>query len=54
MTEGMTTAVGNAMNTVKGDVMDMITTALPYALAILGVGLAITLGVRFFKKIAGK
>ncbi len=54
MTEGMTTAVSGAMETVKSDVMGMITTALPYALAILGVGLAITLGIKFFKKIASK
>ena len=54
MTEAMSSAVGTAMNTVKGDVMEMITTALPYALAILGVGLAITLGIKFFKKIASK
>lgn len=54
MTEGMTTAITKAFNDVKGDVLDIITTALPTALAIVGVGLAITLGVKFFKKISSK
>lgn len=54
MTEGMTSAVTTAMGQVKTDVFDMIGTVLPYALGILGVGLAITLGIRFFKSIAKK
>ena len=54
MSETMTTAISNAFNTIKTDVTSVITTALPVALGIVGLGLAITLGVKFFKKVAGK
>lgn len=52
MTEGLTTAVSGAMNTVKSDVFDLMGTALPIGLAIMGAVLAITLGVKFFKRVA--
>lgn len=54
MSEGMTTAVDTAFKAIKADVSSMMTTALPVALAIVGIGLAITLGVKFFKKISSK
>ena len=54
MSEGMTTAVDTAFKAIKSDVSGMMTTALPVALAIVGIGLAVTLGVKFFKKISSK
>lgn len=54
MSETMTTAVDTAFKAIKSDVSNMMTTALPVALAIVGIGLAITLGVKFFKKISSK
>ncbi len=54
MSESMTTAVDTAFKAIKSDVSSMMTTALPVALAIVGIGLAITLGVKFFKKISSK
>ena len=54
MSEAMNSAISTAFTNVKSDVMDVITAALPVALAIVGVGLAITLGVKFFKKISSK
>lgn len=54
MSESMITAVDTAFKAIKSDVSDMMTTALPVALAIVGIGLAITLGVKFFKKISSK
>ena len=54
MSEGMTTSIDTAFKAIKSDVISMMTTALPVALAIVGIGLAITLGVKFFKKIASK
>ncbi len=54
MSETMTTAVDTAFKAIKSDVSSMMTTALPVALAIVGIGLAITLGVKFFKKISSK
>lgn len=50
----MTTAVDTAFKAIKSDVSSMMTTALPVALAIVGIGLAVTLGVKFFKKISSK
>ena len=52
MTETMTSAVTSAFGNVKSDVLDIMGTALPVGLAIMGVGLAITLGVKFFKKVS--
>ncbi len=48
----MMTAITTAFNTVKTDVLDVVEKALPVGLAIMGVALAITLGVKFFKKVA--
>lgn len=52
MTDEMTKAVSTAFTSVKTDVLSMFETALPIGLAIMGVALAIGLGVKFFKKIA--
>ena len=54
MSEAMTTAVKTAFTSIKTDVSSMMETALPVALAIVGIGLAVTLGVKFFKKISSK
>lgn len=54
MSEKMTSAISTAFTGVKTDVLDVMETALPVALAIVGVGLAIVLGVKFFKKISSK
>lgn len=54
MSESMTTAVKTAFSTIKTDVGSMMETALPIALAIVGIGLAVMLGVKFFKKISSK
>ena len=50
----MTTAVDTAYNAIKSDVSGMMTTALQVALAMVGIGLAVTRGVKFFKKISSK
>lgn len=52
MSETMTTAISTAFNSVKTDVLDIFSSALPVGLTIMGVGLAITLGVKFFKKVS--
>jgi hypothetical protein len=48
LTSAFTTAVGN----IKSDVLTMIATALPAGLTIMGIGLAVSIGVRFFKSVA--
>lgn len=50
--EGTKTALSTAFDGVKQDVLDIISVALPAALVITGIGIAITLGIKFFKKFA--
>ena len=52
MTETLTTAVTTGLSTIKSDVLDMFEVALPAGLAICGIGLAVTLAIKFFKKIS--
>ncbi len=52
VTESMTTAFTTALDAVKGDVSAMVTIALPVGLAIMGLFLAIRLGIGFFRSIA--
>ncbi len=54
MTDAMTKTISDAFTSIQSDVTSMFGTALPVALAIIGLGLAITLGVKFFKKISSK
>lgn len=51
---GIATALGSGFADVQADVLTIVTTGLPYALAILGVGLALRIGVKIFKSISGK
>lgn len=46
------TAMGTAFTAVKDDFFSILGTALPIALAVVGAGLAITLGVKYFRKLA--
>lgn len=48
------TALTTAMTTVKTDFFSALAGILPVALAIVGAGLVIVLGVRYFKRIASK
>lgn len=54
MTETLKTAISTALTNVKTDVIDVFESALPIALAIVGIGIAVTLGVTFFKRISSK
>lgn len=40
------------LQSVQGDVMEIVGVALPIALAIVGVFVAVKLGIRFFKSVA--
>lgn len=46
------TALGTAFTAVKDDFFSILGTALPIALAVVGAGLAISLGIKYFKKIS--
>ena len=52
MDESVSTALSTAFATVKTDAIDGITTALPYALAIGGLVIAIRICWSFFKSAA--
>lgn len=44
------TAVTTALGTVQSDALSLIAAVLPYALAIMGAILVVTIGVRAFKR----
>lgn len=52
--ENVTSALGTALQGVSNDAMSTIGTILPYALAIVGAVLVVTIGIKVFKKISGK
>lgn len=54
MSDTVTTALSTAFTSVKTDYLSILEKALPAGLAILSITLAITLGIKFFKKVASK
>lgn len=52
--ETIQTAVKTAFAGVQTDVTSMITTCAPYALGIIGTVLAVTIGIRVFKRLTGQ
>lgn len=51
-TSGITTAFDTAVKAIQSDSMSMITVALPVALGIAGVFIAVKLGIKFFRSVA--
>lgn len=47
--EALTTAMKTAFETVQTNAMSIITVALPVAVGIAGIFIAVRLGMRFFK-----
>lgn len=54
ITESLSTALSTAFTAVQTGVTDIVTLALPVGLAIMGLMLAIRIGINFFRSIAGK
>ena len=52
--EAIKTAMTTAFNGVQTDVISMITASAPAALAIVGTVLAVTLGIKVFKKLTAQ
>lgn len=50
----ITAAMSSAMTNVQGEATSMIGTVLPYALAIAGIVIVVTLGWKIFKKFTGR
>ena len=53
-TTGVSDAVVSGLTTVAGEMSGMITSVLPVALGIVGAIMAVTFGIKFFRKITGK
>lgn len=53
LTESMKTAFNDGIEGIQSDVTSMISVALPAGLAIMGIRLAVRLGISFFRSIAG-
>ena len=47
-------AMSSAFSSVQSGAVDMISTATPYALAIIGTVMVVTIGIGVFKKITAK
>ena len=52
--EAITTAMDTAFQAVQKNVVSMISTSAPYALGIIGTVLAVTLGIKVFKKLTAQ
>ena len=52
--EAIQSAMKTAFSTVQTDVTSMISTCVPFALAIVGISLAIPLGIKQFKKVTAQ
>ena len=52
--EGLTTAMTTAFTSVVGDVTTAMTSIAPIALPLVGIGLVVSIGLKFFKKTASK
>ena len=52
--EAITTAVKTALATVSTDAQSLIGDVLPYALAIMGAGLVVSIGIKVFINVTGR
>ena len=52
--EAITTAVKTALATVQSDALGLIGDVIPYALAIMGAVLVVSIGVKVFRKVTGR
>lgn len=46
--------MATGLQSVADDLTEMITTMLPIALGVVGVGLAVTFGIKYFKKLTNR
>lgn len=52
--DAIKTAMTTAFTQVQTDVVSMISTCAPYALAIIGTVLAVSIGIKVFKKLTAQ
>ena len=51
---GIQTSMASAFKQVQTGATDMVTAAVPYALVIIGTVLAVTIGIKVFKKLTAQ
>lgn len=51
---GITSAVTTALATVQSDALSLISSVLPYALAIIGAVIVVKVGLRVFRSVTGR
>lgn len=51
MTE-LITAMGTAFSNIQGDIIDMFAVVVPAVLVVIGVGLTIRIGIKYFKNLS--
>lgn len=51
---GITSAVTTALATVQSDALSLISSVLPYALAIIGAVIVVKIGLRVFRSVTGR
>lgn len=52
--ETISTAMSTAFQGVQTNVVSLITTSVPYALGIIGTVMAVTIGIKIFKKLTAQ
>lgn len=50
----ITSAVTTALAGVQSDAMSLIASVLPYALTVMGAVIVVSIGIRVFKRVAGR
>ena len=54
VSENVVTALSTAFSTIAGDLGSVITTIAPIALGIVGAGMVLVFGVKWFKRLTNK
>ena len=52
--ESVITALSTAFTTIAGNISSVLTTVAPIALTIVGAGMVLTFGIKWFKRLTNK
>lgn len=52
MMADLITAMGTAFTSIQGDIVDMFAVVVPAVLVVIGVGLTIRIGIKYFKNLS--
>ena len=51
---GIASAVTTGLGTIQSEAVSLIGSVLPYALAVMGAVLVVSIGIKVFKKVTGR